>query len=142
LFRQASNLFIDMDINPPSDSSRWRLLAAGTAATFVAFAIIFLVLRMLPAPSAAFAAPTLIAIAAAFVVGYRLTTRHQTLVAWVLSSLIVPAAYIVCARLLLADARNGWGAVAYLFGTSYPVIAGTVGVLFGHFVNRKLRHDA
>ena len=124
-------------------ASRWQMLFVGVVAAFVSFAAIFLLLGMLANPAQGFIAPTLVAVAAAFASGYRLTTHyHQTLVAWLLASVAIPAAYILCARSLLADAQDGWGAVAYIFGTLYPVLAGNVGVVLGLLVNRHARHDA
>ena len=89
---------------------------------------------MLPDPAQGFIVPTSLAVVAAFAAGYRLTTHyHQIFVAWLLASLAIPAGYILCAQLLLPDAQDGWGAIAYIFGTSYPVLAGNVGVMLGAF---------
>jgi hypothetical protein len=119
------------------------MLCVGVVAAFVSFAAIFLLLRMLPNPAQGFIVPTSLAVAAAFAAGYRLTTHyHQTLVAWLLASIAIPAGYILFAQLLLPDAQDGWGAIAYIFGTSYPVLAGNVGVVLGLLVNRHARHDA
>jgi hypothetical protein len=131
-----------MDTDPAANPVRWRILLAGVVATFAAFAVIFLLIRTSPNTTVTYLAPTVLATATAFVVGYRLTTMLQPLVALLLSSLVVPAGFLMCARLLLPDARDGWGALAYYFGTSYVILAGVVGFIVGVIVNSMRRHDA
>ena len=128
-----------MSDNQQTLNSRWRNLFVGFAISLASFAVLFLLLRLVPDDANLYLIPTLLIIAAAFAVGYRLTTHyHQTLVAWLLSSVLIPAVYLLCAQ-LLPDARHGWGVLAYFFGASYGVIAGHVGVLLGLLVNRKAR---
>ena len=131
-----------MDTDPAANPVRWRILLAGLVVAFAAFAVIFLLIRTSPNTTVTYLAPTALAIAAAFVVSYRLITMLQPLVALLLSSLVIPTAYLMCARFLLPDARDGWGALAYYFGTSYVILAGIVGVIVGVIVNTMRRHDA
>jgi hypothetical protein len=131
-----------MDADPAANPVQWRILLAGVVATFVAFTVIFLMIQTSPSTTVTYLAPTVLAIAAAFVVGYRLTTKRQPLVALLFSSLVIPAGYLMCARLFLVDARDGWGALAYYFGTSYLVLSGIVGFIVGVMVNHMRRHDA
>jgi hypothetical protein len=131
-----------MNTDRAANPIQWRILLTGVAATFVAFAVIFVLVQTSPSVAVTYVAPTGLAIAASLVVGYRLTTKRQPLVALLLSSLVIPAGYIMCARLLLPDARDGWGALAYYFGTSYLILAGIVGFIVGVMVNSLRRHDA
>jgi hypothetical protein len=131
-----------MDTDPAANPVRWRMLLAGVVATFVAFAVIFLLTQTSQSVTVIYVAPTGLAIAAALVVGYRITTMRQPLVALLLSSLVIPAGYLICAQLIRLDARGGWGALAYYFGTSYVLLAGIVGFIVGVIVNSMRRRDA
>jgi hypothetical protein len=120
---------------------QWRTLLLGFALALVAFAVIFLMVGLVPASSFVSSVPTVLALAAAFIVGCCLTIyHHQTLVAWLLSCLLIPGAYLLCAQ-LLPDARQGWGALVYLFFTLCSFVAGNIGVMLGFVANRNGRRD-
>jgi hypothetical protein len=120
-----------------------RVLLIATAASLVVFALSFMLIATLDSPAQGYWLPTLLAVALAFGSGYRAVTYYRrTLSGCLLSCLIIPTAYILVARLMLADARDGWGALAYIWGTVYAFAAGNLGVLLGLIVIRRSRHPA
>jgi hypothetical protein len=59
--------------------------------------MLFVLLGVFPKEADTYPIPTLLVIAAAFAIGYRITTHYrQAFLAWVLSCAVIPGAYLLC----------------------------------------------
>ena len=112
-------------------------LITGFVGIVAAVVVFVLVVRVSPASDNVYAVATILIIAGALAVGTELTYLwNRPIIAWALSLTVVPS-YIYFAGLLIPSPPNKYELIAYIFGTFYGVIAGTVGVLIGIYLRRR-----